>query len=89
MFPCIKCGVCCKNINKIHELKDYDTGNGTCVHLTEDNLCDIYAERPDLCNVEKMFEQFKDKMSKDEYYRLNVEMCKKLQEEYNKRISDG
>jgi Fe-S-cluster containining protein len=83
MFPCTKCGLCCRNIDTIHELKDFDKGNGICIHLTEDNLCNIYDERPDICNVEKMFERkYKRLMSKDEYYRLNLEGCKKLQEEH-------
>lgn len=82
MFTCTRCGLCCKNINRIPELKEYNNGNGTCVHLREDNLCDIYADRPDICNVEKMFElKYKNYMSKDEYYRLNEEGCKLLRAE--------
>jgi Fe-S-cluster containining protein len=26
MFPCTSCGLCCPNISKIEELKNYDLG---------------------------------------------------------------
>lgn len=83
MFLCTKCGLCCRNIGNIPELKEYDTGNGICIHLTEDNLCGIYTERPDICHVEKMYQQkYKYLMTKDEFDRMNREGCKKLQDEH-------
>lgn len=83
MFLCTKCGLCCRNIDKIPELKEYDVGDGVCVHLTEGNLCDIYDTRPDICNVERMFEiKYKDIISREEYEHLNEEGCKLLQAEY-------
>ena len=83
MFICTKCGLCCRNIDKIPELKEYDTGDGVCIHLTKDNLCCIYPVRPDVCNVERMFEvKYKDLMSREKYERLNEEGCKLLQTEY-------
>lgn len=44
MFNCNKCGLCCKNIDKIPELKEFNLGNGVCKHLTNENLCNIYVE---------------------------------------------
>ena len=80
MFICTRCGLCCKNIDKIPELKKYDNGNGVCIHLSEDNLCDIYYSRPDICNVDKMYEKkYKKLMSRAEYDRINGEGCKSLQ----------
>ena len=80
MFVCIKCGLCCRNIGEIPELADFHTGDGVCIHLSEDNLCDIYSTRPDICNVEKMFElQYNEVMSKVDYEKLNLEGCKALQ----------
>ena len=35
-----------------------DRGDGACEHLTEDNLCSIYENRPDFCNVDKNYEMF-------------------------------
>lgn len=81
MFTCTKCGLCCCNIDLVPELSEYDMGNGVCIHLTEDNLCDIYSSRPDICNVEKMFDtKYRYLMSKEEYDHLNEEGCKLLQE---------
>ena len=45
MFECDKCGICCKHIDSIPQLKDFDSGNGRCIHLLDNNLCEIYFER--------------------------------------------
>lgn len=80
MFVCTKCGICCRNIDKIPELKEFDIGDGVCVHLTKEQLCGIYLSRPDICNVDKMFEmKYKNFMTREEYERLNAEGCKLLQ----------
>ena len=50
-----------------------------CIYLTSNNLCDIYSSRPDICNVEKMYEQYyKYIMSKAEFELLNYIGCKKI-----------
>lgn len=80
MFICTKCGLCCRNIDKIPELADFHTGNGICIHLSDDNLCNIYTTRPDICSVEKMYEStYKLIMSKAEYEKMNMEGCRFLQ----------
>lgn len=79
MFECTKCGICCRNIDKIPELSDFHKGDGVCIHL-ENNLCNIYSNRPDVCNVGKMYElYYKKYMSIVEYERLNMEGCEILQ----------
>jgi len=30
---------------------ELDRGDGACKHLTEDNLCSIYEDRPDFCRL--------------------------------------
>ena len=81
MFVCTQCGLCCKNIDKVPDLKDFDLGNGVCKYLNEYNLCTIYESRPDICNVEKMYElKFKDIMSREEYEFLNNEGCRILKD---------
>ncbi|MCI8645668.1 MAG: YkgJ family cysteine cluster protein [Firmicutes bacterium] len=55
MFICTKCGLCCRNIDKIPKLAGFHIGDGVCIYLSEDNLCNIYSTRPDICNVEKMY----------------------------------
>lgn len=80
MFSCSRCGICCRSIDRIPELANFHTGNGVCIHLTEDNLCDIYLTRPDICNVEKMYElKYQELMSKEMYEEMNMQGCKFLQ----------
>ena len=82
MFPCSGCGVCCQNISQVKELKDYDLGNGICKYFdTINNNCKIYTTRPDICQIDKMFEikYYKD-YTKKEFYMLNADVCNKIQE---------
>ena len=80
MFVCTKCGLCCRNIDKIPELSSFHKGDGICIHLSDDNLCNIYSTRPDICNVDKMYElKFKSMMTKEEYEQINREGCSVLQ----------
>ncbi len=85
MFECDKCGICCQHIDLIPQLKDYDSGNGRCIHLLSSNLCEIYSNRPEVCNIEKMYELFyRDIISKDEYIQKNKLGCRKLKKKYAK-----
>ena len=80
MFICKKCGLCCINIDKISELSTYDNGDWICIHLTNDNLCDIYNSRPDICNVNAIYiKKYKNYMTREEFDQLNTEGCKYLQ----------
>lgn len=55
-------------------------GDGRCIYLTDDNLCDIYDIRPDICNVDRMYEiHFKYIMTREEYDCYNTKACKILQ----------
>lgn len=82
-FPCSGCGLCCKNIQKVEELKDFDLGNGICKYLDLiSNDCTIYDSRPDICSIDKMFEkEYKTYFEKKEFYILNANVCNQLQEE--------
>jgi len=67
-FQCEKCGLCCKKVN--------------CMYLTENNLCSIYEKRPLVCNVDKGYEAFFSKViSKEEFNKLNRQICITLQQE--------
>jgi len=75
VFPCIKCGLCCKMLQHIPILTDYDIGNGACRYL-ENNLCSIYEDRPLICNIEEMyFLYFKGKMTEKEFVDINIKSC--------------
>lgn len=81
-FPCTKCGACCRSIEHIDFLKDYNQ-NGVCIHL-QNNECSIYETRPLLCRIDEAYEQFFSKqMTKKEYYILNALFCNELQERKN------
>ncbi len=85
IFPCDKCGICCKHISEIPELHLFDTGNGRCIHLLENNLCEIYDTRPDICCVETMYrKKYCSEMSEHEFVKLNIEGCNELKRKYKK-----
>lgn len=79
MFKCNKCGKCCKNLDKSEVYAFLDRGDGICKYL-KDNLCSIYEDRPLMCRVDTSYEvYFRDTYPIEEYYKLNYEICKKLQ----------
>lgn len=60
-------------------MKDYNRGDGTCKYLTEENTCSIYADRPQICNTDLMYERVYSRfMTRDEFDRINTESCEKL-----------
>ena len=85
IFPCTKCGCCCKRMDK---LKEYTGDNfstlfpygfdstGRCDKLTEGNTCSIYETRPLICSIDEMMPFFK--MKKKEYYKLNIKACNEM-----------
>lgn len=80
MFKCNKCGLCCTQLSGSSIYSELDRGDGVCKFFDEETrLCTIYQSRPLLCNVEQTYkEYFKDKLSQEEYYRLNYEACERL-----------
>lgn len=90
-FDCTKCGLCCRCLRdnpavKGTKLEKWDRGDGVCVHLTEDNLCDIYEDRPLICNVRKQYyEKYADKMSLEQYYEMQKNACEILKKTFAAR----
>jgi len=84
MFPCTNCGLCCQNIHHVEELKAFDLGNRTCQHFNpQNNGCNIYNTRPNICRVDTMFNlKYHKEFSQEEFYRLNAKACNNLQEAY-------
>lgn len=78
MFSCDMCGKCCRNLQLSEIYSSLDDGTGKCIYLNG-NQCSIYNDRPLICKVDESYEVFfKDIMSKEEYYRINYEVCNKL-----------
>ena len=89
-FNCDKCGECCRHVNLIPELVEYDDGTGACKYL-HNNLCSIYETRPNICNVDVMYEQvYSNYYTKDEFYEINEKCCKEIKTAYkaSKTIKD-
>lgn len=84
-FNCDCCGICCRNIEHVPQLKEYDNGNGKCIYLTDDNKCSIYNNRPEICNVDLIYKKVYSNMyTRDEFYKLNYEVCFQLKKNYKK-----
>ncbi len=83
-FLCVKCGLCCQSLNHIPLLNQFNLGNGVCkFYHTDDCSCQIYKDRPIVCNVELFYDKYlKDKMNRDEYYGLNYKHCLSLMQDH-------
>lgn len=83
MFKCDKCGLCCQNLDRSNYFNDLNDGTGTCIFFDKKtNLCKVYYERPLKCNVDLLYSLVLNKyMSKEEYYRLNYQMCQNMKSE--------
>ena len=46
------CGLCCKHVDEVPEISHLALPDGTCRHLTTDNQCGIYDDRPDICHTD-------------------------------------
>lgn len=89
-FPCTGCGACCRVIWQV--LPELAKPDGSCKHLGEDNLCQIYDNRPEIClisfkNHRKRVEQgstFPEPVfeTEEEYFKANAKVCGLLQERY-------
>ena len=78
-FPCTQCGACCKSIEGIDFLANYNE-NGRCNKLV-DNRCSIYDDRPLLCRIDEAYEQiFSPYITKQAFYEQNALACNQLQE---------
>lgn len=75
-YPCKRCGACCRHVDLIDELKDFDRGDGVCKYLTADNLCKIYSERPPLCNSEYLYKNFCSHMTVEDFHCLMLKLCR-------------
>lgn len=89
VFPCTKCGECCRHLDLIPQLRAFDTGNGTCRYL-QGSLCSIYPERPLVCRVDAMYQKyFSDRYTKEEFYQMNLDVCRQMQKLRKLAVSRG
>jgi hypothetical protein len=84
MFKCDMCGECCRNIRLSKLYEELDDGTGKCRYL-DGNRCSIYENRPLMCRVDECYDKFfSGQMTKEEYYRLNYEVCDRLKAAHHK-----
>lgn len=84
MYPCKKCGNCCRSISYTKWGRLLVNEKGICKYLDEKtNLCKIYNKRPIFCNVDEYYKKyFVGKMTIEEYYEMNLQSCKVLSEKF-------
>lgn len=91
-YPCERCGDCCRHVDLIEAMKNFDRGDGVCKHLTTENLCEIYSERPPLCNGKYVYENFYSDMAAEDFNNLMIELCHEIRrrelEGFYKKVSD-
>lgn len=87
MFNCDKCGICCTKLKLNMLYKHLDRGDGICKYFNEKTkLCNIYINRPLLCNIDEAYLTFfKNKMSIEDYYQKNYQICEKLKMEMSEK----
>jgi Fe-S-cluster containining protein len=80
-FPCNRCMQCCKRVHLLSQTAGMDRGDGVCRNLDEaDGGCRIYAIRPDICRVDRQYEQnYQRTMTWDAFVEINAAACKQLQ----------
>lgn len=92
-FQCSQCGSCCRRAGKTGFMPD--RGDGACIYLTDDNMCSIYEDRPELCNMEKIWikrnqelDLEKRSITKKDYFIINSEACNDMmiQDEMDSRF---
>ena len=78
MFPCEKCGACCRHINDIFFVESMSLLDGTCKFFDrKTNLCTIYSARPFFCNVDDYYAKFfSNMMSREDFYSKHKELCR-------------
>lgn len=79
-FPCNHCGACCKSVTLSPQTAGFDRGDGTCRHYDDvERHCRIYAQRPDVCNIEKTYElHFQTRLTWPVYVAKNLHACSDL-----------
>ena len=87
VFPCNRCGACCKMVGNSVIGSSMALANGVCKWFDDiTNLCTIYGNRPMFCNVDACYEQFYSWiMTREEFYEMNLQVCNNLKLSANLR----
>ena len=74
-YNCAQCGNCCRHVDLIEEMCQFDRGDGVCKYLLSNNKCAIYENRPNLCNGEYVYYRYYKNISVDEYHEIIKSYC--------------
>ena len=74
IFECNQCGECCRHLDKIPKMKEYNRGDGVCRYLFN-NKCSIYNQRPNICRGEYIYHMYFEGMDVEQYYSLLHYYC--------------
>ena len=86
-FLCSKCGACCRIAGEQGFMPQ--RGDGACLYLTEENLCEIYDKRPELCNVKTMYNKkieegkLPSEITEIDYYMMSTALCHEMIDYYH------
>lgn len=75
---------CCRHIDLVVGMEEFNRGDGVCKNLTVDNNCSIYNERPDICRSSVVKEVMFKEMSDESYRKLVDKYCNILLEDHFK-----
>jgi Fe-S-cluster containining protein len=90
MYPCTKCGACCRKISSVIEnlglhAEDMESAfyfpytcdaTGACENLQPDMSCKVYNDRPLICNIDRLIDKLS--LDKESFYAENVAACNTL-----------
>ena len=72
-FPCTSCGACCRRVYLVDVSMAKE--NGHCINLNDDNTCNIYDTRPEICRIN--FNKHKKTFSSEKaYFEATEYFCK-------------
>lgn len=83
MYPCKRCGCCCRHVGRFFLGRALALPDGSCRYWDrETHLCRIYETRPWFCRIDETYENYlSSKMSREDFYRKNQRICQRLREE--------
>lgn len=76
-FQCFKCGCCCTgDQSEFEELEPLTDRKGRCRYFDSDTrLCQIYDNRPSVCDMEQVFASYAGTLTWDDFVFTNMLNC--------------
>lgn len=84
-YSCEQCGNCCRHVDFIEEMSEYDRGDGVCKYLNN-NKCKIYNARPNICNGKFVYENFYSNMTVAAYHEMIKDYCELIRSDSIERF---